>query len=166
VPVANQSDREATITSDGQTITVTMAVGLLVRVEGTNSSGNVPVGSFVCPTEPGAPHIAVCSVNGPVTGPKALRVTAMNVMGIELSVGCTRVVLPFPTDPFPRPLQIADVAPAVAPAAALEAIWVQHAAAGTWTAYSPLPDAPSERSTVNPRDTVWVCVRAAATLVM
>src|SRR6266540_1796059 len=33
VPVANQSDHEATITSDGQTITVTMRVGLAVRVE-------------------------------------------------------------------------------------------------------------------------------------
>ena len=44
-----------------------------------------------CPTEGGAPHVAVCDVAGGVTTPIAIQFSTARVTGIALGEGCTNV---------------------------------------------------------------------------
>ena len=51
------------------------------------------------------------------------------------------------------------------PSDALIAIWKYVAVTGQVLGYSAVPDAPSDLTTLNPVDAVWICVRTPATLI-
>ena len=60
LPVTNQSDQDATVVDDGTVVTLTLPAGLTIAAEIVHDGPNARV--VACPTDPGAPHVARCSI--------------------------------------------------------------------------------------------------------
>jgi hypothetical protein len=78
---------------------------------------------------------------------------------VDLVEGCNPLAATWP-DATP----IADVVAGVAPAEALDAIWLFDPASGAWMGYSPAAPEASDLESVNNLDAIFVCVNAAATI--
>lgn len=78
---------------------------------------------------------------------------------VDLVRGCTNVSLTWPAG-----TSIAAVAAAVAPAAALQAIWRLDAVAQAYRGYAPGGAEVSDLTTVQPLDAVYLCANAPAVL--
>jgi hypothetical protein len=171
VPVTNQSDQQATGTSDGRVITISIPSGFAVRAEVTvirveaDGTHSILGAGTPCPSEADTPHVTLCNVQGGATRPISIQFTAARVTGMALAAGCNNItaVLAFPQTQVP--LRAGDVARATSPSDALFAIWRFDNARQRFLAWSPLPSAPNDFDTVNPLDPIWLCVRSASTLI-
>jgi hypothetical protein len=78
---------------------------------------------------------------------------------VDLVEGCNPLAAT-----WPDATAIDDVVAGVAPAEALDAIWLFDAASGAWQGYSPAAPEASDLESVNNLDAIFVCVNAAATI--
>lgn len=78
---------------------------------------------------------------------------------LELFPGCNNA-----TVTWPNGMPTSEVAAAVTPASALDAIWRFDSATQRFRGYSPLPNAPNDLTTVSWLDTVFLCMREPGTL--
>jgi len=152
VRVPNRSDQPATVTYDGQTLTITLPAGSAIDVG--------RLGPGTCAPVDGQPNVVACRVLGrpPTTVTVSIVGAPAPVESLDLRPGCTNVVLTWPTG-----TAVDTVAAAVTPASALLSIWWLDAAAGRYLGWSPLPDAPNDLTSVNRMDAVYICMGEAGT---
>jgi hypothetical protein len=160
--VQNSSMQAATVSYDGQTLAIELPAGFAVRV---GRAAELP-SPLPCVLVDNQPNVVRCSIRGP-TFPRGefVSFTAESTSAhaasarVTLVAGCTNLALTWP-DGTP----VATVTAGIDPASALIAIWRLDAAVGRFLGWSPIPGAPSDLTTVNRLDAVFVCMREAGTL--
>jgi hypothetical protein len=161
VPVTNQSSEAARGVDDGQVLTLTVLAGLTIQAEVTYQGPDARV--VPCPTEPGMPNIARCTIQEERATTVAVRFTTTGAApateDIRLPTGCNNVALTWPNQ---TPMTL--VAQAVSPSTALVAIWRLIPSEGRFSGWSPVPTAPNDLIRANRLDAVFICVSEPATL--
>lgn len=152
VIVGNESTQTATVSFDGQSLTIAVPAGFAIDV-------TYAVGPTCTPAE-GRPNIVQCSSQSQSFSLNFTAVpTVQQVEMVTLSPGCNNITLTWPTG-----TPAGEVASAVSPASALVAVWRFNNARQVFEGFSPLPHAPSDLVAVDRLDAVFLCLRAPGTL--
>lgn len=161
IPVTNQSDQPATVLDDGTVLTITVPTGPTAKAEAVYVGLDARV--VPCPTEPGAPHIARCTITEERATQVGVRFTSTAMAPatetVPLVAGCNNIALTWPDG-----TATALVARAVSPDTALDAMWQYDPSSDRFIGWSSVPGAPNDLLVVRRLAAVFLCIHEPGTL--